>query len=109
MAVVRINELLKKRKKDEVRIINSLSSEQPIKVLIGSCSHCNKLKDNVQKAMGELSISDSELEIISDLVTIAKMGIIATPALIIKSKLVCVGKVLSVEEIKDLLEIHYQK
>lgn len=108
MSVVRINELLKKRKKDEVKIINSLSSKPPIKVLIGSCSHCNKLRDNVQAAMNELNIPVSELEIISDLVTIAKMGIISTPALIINSKLLCVGKVLSVEEIKDLLKIHYQ-
>lgn len=107
MSVVKINELLKKRKKDEIRIIGSSSVGPSIKVLIGSCSHCNKLKDNVQKAMSELNIPYSELEIISDLVVIAKMGIISTPALIVKTKLLSVGKVLSVEEIKNLLKIHY--
>ena len=71
---------------------------------IGSCAHCAKLRNNVVAAMKQANIPETELETISDLVKITRMGIITTPALIVDGKLLCCGKVLSVEELLPLLK-----
>ena len=55
-------------------------------------------------AMKQANIPETELETISDLVKITRMGIITTPALIVDGKLLCCGKVLSVEELLPLLK-----
>ena len=104
MAVIRINEKLKKRGKQEVRLIPQASDGARIKVLVGTCAHCMKLHENTLKAMHELGYPESEMETISDLVTITRMGIVATPALIVDGKLLCSGKVLSPDEIKELIK-----
>lgn len=108
MAVIRINELLKKRGKNEARIIPQAVNGAPIKVLVGTCAHCSKLKENAEKALQELGIPNGEMEVISDLVAITKMGIVTTPALIIHGKLLCCGKVLTIDEIKLLIAKEYQ-
>lgn len=103
MSVIRINELLKKRGKPEVRIIQQACEGARIKVLVGTCKHCMKLQANTELAMQELGYPLSDMETISDLVRIAKLGIITTPALIVDGKLVSCGKVLSVDEIKGFI------
>ena len=103
MAFIKINSILKKRGQNEVRIIPAAVNGARIKVLVGSCAHCAKLRDNVVAAMKQANIPETELETISDLVKITRMGIITTPALIVDGKLLCCGKVLSVEELLPLL------
>ena len=103
MAFIKINSILKKRGQNEVRIIPAAVNGARIKVLVGSCAHCAKLRDNVIAAMKQANIPETELETISDLVKITRMGIITTPALIVDGKLLCCGKVLSVEELLPLL------
>lgn len=104
MAFIKINSILKKRGQNEVRIIPAAVNGARIKVLVGSCAHCAKLRNNVVAAMKQANIPETELETISDLVKITRMGIITTPALIVDSKLLCCGKVLSVEELLPLLK-----
>lgn len=104
MAFIKINSILKKRGQNEVRIIPAAVNGARIKVLVGSCAHCAKLRDNVVAAMKQANIPEAELETISDLVKITRMGIITTPALIVDVKLLCCGKVLSVEELLPLLK-----
>lgn len=97
MAYIKINEILKKRGKKEAELITAAMGGARIKVLVGSCSHCAKLKDNVLLAARALDIPDSDIEIITDLARIVRMGVMTTPALIVDGRLVSVGKVLSVE------------
>lgn len=104
MAFIKINSILKKRGQNEVRIIPAAVNGARIKVLVGSCAHCAKLRDNVVAAMKQANIPETELETISDLVKITRMGIITTPALIVDGKLLCCGEVLSVEELLPLLK-----
>ena len=104
MAFIKINSILKKRGQNEVRIIPAAVNGARIKVLVGSCAHCAKLRDNVVAAMKQANIPETELETISDLVKITRMGIITTPALIVDGKPLCCGKVLSVEELLPLLK-----
>ena len=104
MAFIKINDRLKKRGQQPVRIVPFPDGSPKIKVLVGSCEHCAKLYDNVVEAMNRLHIDSTELERIDNLVSIAKMGIITTPALIVNSKLLSIGKVIPVDEIVELLK-----
>ena len=104
MAFIKINSILKKRGQNEVRIIPAAVNGARIKVLVGSCAHCAKLRNNVVAAMKQANIPETELETISDLVKITRMGINTTPALIVDGILLCCGKVLSVEELLPLLK-----
>ena len=70
MAFIKINSILKKRGQNEVRIIPAAVNGARIKVLVGSCAHCAKLRDNVVAAMKQANIPETELETISDLVKV---------------------------------------
>ncbi len=73
-------------------------------IVLGAC--CKKSADtfeNVKKAVSELGITDEVLNI-GDNVEIAKYGVMQTPALVIDSKVVSYGKMISVEEAKKLIE-----
>ncbi|MEG0156991.1 MAG: thioredoxin family protein [Anaerovoracaceae bacterium] len=78
-------------------------SQEEIKVLGSGCAKCNTLEKNVRAALDELSRED-EIVHVSDFVEIASYGVMVTPALVIGKKVVSVGKVLSKEEVKALLE-----
>ncbi|MEG0661979.1 MAG: thioredoxin family protein [Anaerovoracaceae bacterium] len=78
-------------------------SHVEIKVLGSGCAKCNTLEKNVRAALDELSRED-EIVHVSDFVEIASYGVMVTPALVIGKKVVSVGKVLSKEEVKALLE-----
>lgn len=109
MAFIKINDMLKKRGKEQVRLVPNAVGGARVKVLIGTCAHCAKLKDNTVTAMQALGMDQSDLEVISDLASIARMGVVATPSLIIDGRLVACGKNLSVEELKELLNKRYDK
>ncbi|MEZ0343556.1 MAG: thioredoxin family protein [Caldimicrobium sp.] len=76
--------------------------KKEIKVLGPGCPKCELLYENVIKALDELGI-EADLVKIKDFMQIAAHGVLTTPGLVIDGKLVSQGKVLSVEEIKELL------
>ena len=104
MAYIKINDMLKKRGKKEVRVMPGAMNGARIKVLIGGCSHCAKLRDNVLEAAERLSIPQSDIEVVTDLARIMRMGIMTTPALIVDGRLVSMGKVLDVESVMKLIK-----
>jgi small redox-active disulfide protein 2 len=73
-----------------------------IQVLGTGCPKCKKLADNVEKAVETLGI-DCELVKVTDINEIARLGAMMTPGLAIDGELKSSGKVLSPEEIRDLL------
>lgn len=77
--------------------------KREIKVLGPGCPKCELLYENVVKALDELGIP-ADLVKIKDFMQIAAHGVLTTPGLVIDGKLVSQGKVLSVEEIKELLK-----
>lgn len=104
MSYIKINDILKKRGKSPVRVSHAAMDGARIKVLVGSCAHCARLKDNVLEAAKRLDIPESDIEIISDLARIVKMGVMVTPSLIVDGQIVSSGKALSADEIIPLLE-----
>lgn len=73
-----------------------------IQILGPGCPKCVKLTENVKQAVRELEI-EAEVEKISDMLKIMEHGVLMTPALVIDGKVVSSGKVLSVEQAKELL------
>lgn len=74
-----------------------------IQILGTGCPKCKKLTENAEKAIREL---DEGYEIIKvkDINEIMKFGVMITPALAIDGEAKSVGKVLSKEEIKKILD-----
>ena len=78
------------------------SMEKGIKILGSGCSKCKKLEENTKKAMAELGLVE-EIVHITDFAQIATYGVMSTPALVKDGRVLSYGKVLSKEEVKDLL------
>ncbi|MCS7149630.1 MAG: thioredoxin family protein [Caldimicrobium sp.] len=74
-----------------------------IKILGVSCSKCDLLYENVVMALEELGL-DANIIKVKDPHRIALEGILITPGLMVDGKIISQGKVLSVEELKDILK-----
>lgn len=78
-----------------------------VKVCGTGCSRCNELEENTREALSELGM-DTGIEHIKDYRKMASYGIMSTPALVIDDEVVSVGKVLSKDEVKKILENYRQ-
>ena len=74
-----------------------------IKILGSGCAKCKKLEENARQAISSLS-GDITIEKVTDLNQIMNFGVMITPALVIDEEVVSVGKVLSADDIKKLIE-----
>ncbi|MFN3921393.1 MAG: thioredoxin family protein [Caldimicrobium sp.] len=74
-----------------------------IKVLGPGCPKCELLYESVVKALDELGI-EANLIKVKDFMQIASYGVLTTPGLVIDGKLISQGRVLSTEEIKEILQ-----
>ena len=73
-----------------------------IQVLGTGCAKCTKLKEHAEAAVGELG-TDATVEKVEDINDITAMGVLMTPALAVDGDVKVVGRVPSVEELKQLL------
>jgi small redox-active disulfide protein 2 len=74
-----------------------------IQILGTGCPKCNRLAENADAAARGLGI-EYELEKVTDLNEIMRLGVMMTPGLVVDGDVKSVGKVLSIEEIKVLIE-----
>lgn len=72
------------------------------------CPKCNKLYENAEIAAKELGI-DYEMEKINDINKISEMGVMMTPALAVNNKVKVSGRVLTVDNIKQILKSEIQQ
>lgn len=73
-----------------------------IKVLGPGCTNCKTLEMRTKEAVEELHI-EAVIEKVQDYQEIATYGVLRTPCLVIDGKVVSVGAVPNVEEIKNLI------
>lgn len=73
-----------------------------IQILGTGCPKCKQLTANAEEAAKGLGI-EYELEKITDINDIMKFGIMMTPGLAVDGTVKSIGKVLSVEAVKELL------
>ena len=73
-----------------------------IEILGPGCKRCEQLHKNAESAVTELASPESiEVVKVSDIAYFTKMGVFMTPGMVMDGETVSVGKVLSVEEIKE--------
>ena len=73
-----------------------------IKVLGSGCPKCRQLAENVTLAVHQLGLQ-AEIVKVTSIQDIMKYGVMMTPGLVVDEQVKSVGKVLSVDEIRDLL------
>lgn len=80
-----------------------IKKEEIIIVLGSGCAKCHALEQSAQEAIHQLGLN-IEIQHITDFTEIATYGVMSTPALVYNGKVVSYGKVLSVEEVKNILQ-----
>ncbi len=90
-----------KNKKVQAPTKDSVSSA--VKILGSGCANCNLLEEHTRQALSELGM-DTAIEHVTDFVAIAGYGVMTTPALVVDSKVLSAGKVLSKDEVLALLK-----
>ena len=73
-----------------------------IQILGTGCPKCKTLAENAEEAAKSLGI-EYELVKITDINEIMTFGVMMTPALAVDGKVKSTGKILSVDDIKELL------
>jgi len=73
-----------------------------IQILGTGCPKCKKLTENAEAAAKDAGI-DYEIEKVTQINDIMKMGVMVTPALAIDGEVKISGKVASAEDIKAML------
>ena len=74
-----------------------------IQVLGPGCAKCDKLAQNAQQAADELGL-DYTFEKVTDLQAILASGVVTPPALVVDGEVKMVGKAISAEQVKELLQ-----
>jgi small redox-active disulfide protein 2 len=67
------------------------------------CPKCKKLFEHAQQAVKSLNI-DVEVVEVEDIQKIVEAGVMMTPALAVDGQIKSTGKILSVDEIKKILQ-----
>ena len=74
-----------------------------IEILGTGCKKCKELETAAKEAVKELN-SDYEVVKVEDIQEIANYGVTSTPALVVNGVIKSTGRVLSVDEIKELIK-----
>lgn len=103
MAIIRILDLKQKRREKRYPVLENALEGAPIKLCASGCSHCSAMRRNVIEAVEKMGLPEGSLECYSKFEDIARLGVMATPSLIVNGKLVSSGKVLKAEQIISLI------
>ncbi len=76
-----------------------------LQVLGTGCPKCKKLAENAEAAAKALGI-EYEIEKVTDINEMMKIGVMMTPALAVDGQVKVVGKVAGLDEIKQILIRH---
>ena len=74
-----------------------------LKVIGGGCDEGDRLYENVSEALKRLEMS-AQIERVSELIDIVKLGVMTAPSLMKDGKLIVSGQVPSVEKLMELLK-----
>lgn len=74
-----------------------------IEVLGMGCQKCHTLEANVKEALKKMNI-EAEVAKVTELPKIMSYGVMTTPALVIDGKVKSTGKLLTVDEISQMLK-----
>lgn len=73
-----------------------------IEIVGTGCAKCKALTANVEQAVRELGL-DAEVSKVEKVTEIARMGVMMTPGLAVDGQVLSMGRLLTVEEVKQIL------
>jgi small redox-active disulfide protein 2 len=73
-----------------------------VQILGSGCAKCRQLEQNAREAVAALAL-DADVEKVTDLDVIMEMGVMMTPALAVDGTVRSAGKVLTREQITQIL------
>lgn len=73
-----------------------------IEILGTGCAKCEALLENTKQAVAQKG-SFAQIEKVEDLVKIMEYGVMSTPGFVVNGEVKSTGKLLNVEEIKELI------
>lgn len=76
-----------------------------IEILGTGCSKCKTLEEVTKQAVAQ-SGQFAQIEKVEDIMKIMEYGVMSTPALVIDGKVVSTGRLLSINEIVELIKAH---
>ena len=74
-----------------------------IEILGTGCATCTNLEENTKKAVAKLD-GFYEIKKVEDIVEIMNYGVMSTPALVVDKVVKSTGKVLTIDEIIELIK-----
>ena len=74
-----------------------------IEILGTGCSKCKTLEENAKKAIAQIG-GFHEVKKVEDIVEIMNYGVMSTPALVVDKVVKSTGKVLTIDEIIELIK-----
>lgn len=76
-----------------------------IEILGTGCAKCKALEEATKQAVAQ-SGQFAQIEKVEDIMKIMEYNVMSTPGLVIDGKVVSTGKLLSVNEIVELIKVH---
>lgn len=74
-----------------------------IEILGTGCAKCKALEEATKQAVAQ-SGKFAQIEKVEDIMKIMEYGVMSTPGLVIDGKVVSTGKLLTINEIKELIQ-----
>ena len=74
-----------------------------VEILGTGCPKCKQLTANVEEIVKELNLKVEVIKV-TEINKIIEYGVMMTPALVIDGKVVSAGKVLTKDQVKDLMQ-----
>lgn len=76
-----------------------------VEILGSGCKRCEQLYENTVSAVSELELAmEIEVQKVNDVNYFTRKGVFVTPGLVIDGVVASVGKVLTIEEIKEKIK-----
>lgn len=75
-----------------------------LKVLVlgSGCKNCHMVEERAKQAVAEMGL-DADVQLVTEMQTIMRYGVMQTPAIVIDEKVVSAGRVPATSQIKQLL------
>ncbi|ADV63144.1 redox-active disulfide protein 2 [Isosphaera pallida ATCC 43644] len=73
-----------------------------VQILGTGCAKCQALTHNAEQAIAQTGVA-ARIEKVTDIMKITEFGVMTTPALAIDGQVKSAGKLLTVDQIKELL------
>lgn len=73
-----------------------------IQVLGSGCANCHKVEELVKQAVGQLGV-DAKVELVTDMATIMRYGVMQTPGIVIDDKVVSTGRVPALSQVVTMI------